>query len=158
VRAITDEAYVQEVLRVLNAFLFFNPNRGDLEADRILSVIEEDYHEQGIAPRNAGVQIGAAVLIGQIAQMNPDDRVALTKELRELSDQQREQFREMALGQQKGGEWKFPPGITMATIMIATAMAFARDALERGEIGPVTFEAVETGIFGALNGDTPNRG
>jgi hypothetical protein len=91
--------------------------------------------------------------------MNPDDRATVTKELRELSDEDREFFRVKARGGL--GERSFSGGgIMTMTSMIATSMAFARDAFERGEIGPVTFEAVETQIFGALNGmrDIPNRG
>jgi hypothetical protein len=157
----TEEEYRQEVMRVLDAFLFTYPrDRKSLEDHPNLPSIIKDYYRQGIAASNAGVQIGAIVLSSEIARMDPNDRATVIKQLRELSDQDREQFREMARGK-VGKEISFPGGgLMLMTVVIAGSMAFARDAFEREAIGPVTFEAVETEIFGALDGmrDTPNRG
>jgi hypothetical protein len=150
---LTEEAYRQEVLRVLDAFLVTYPrDRNFLEDHPSLPSIIKDYYRQGIAPSNAGAQIGAIVISSEIARMDPNDRATVKKQLREFSDQEREQFRQIARGK-VGEEISFPGGgIMVMTVIIAGAMAFARDALERRAIGPVTFEAVETEIFGALDG------
>jgi hypothetical protein len=156
-----EEAYRREALRVLDAFLFMYPRERNFLEDYpgVLTAIK-DYYKQGIAPSNAGVQIGAVVRSSQIAGMDPADRTIIKKQLRELSDEDREQFRKMA---REGGSGKLSfsgDGIMLMTALIATSMAFARDALDHGQIGPVTFEAAETEIFGALDGmrDAPNRG
>ena len=80
-------------------------------------------------------------------------RTKVMKELRELSDQDWEQFRGVAIS--GGGQIKFSPPIERATIVIAYPMAFARVALERGNIDQKTFDEVQSLIFEALNDQSP---
>jgi hypothetical protein len=146
------EAYEEHVLRSLGAFLsIIYPSIDDIIDDfpRTFSAIE-DYYKQGTSPNNAAIQLGAVIISINVARMDHNDRAIVIKELSELNDQDYEKF--LALSRLEG-DMSFPDGKKVGTVLIATTTASARDALKRGLIGPVSFEAFETEVSKALNGE-----